>query len=157
MTEIFNPEDEINLSPEGVTLSSTYLCYGLNYKNLVKPSLLTDEINLHTFYKYTFISYNHFDKVSKRSIEFLQPPYTGNYFVWRNVVFFFNLLRRKNQTVCYSENLPEEVTKYDDANELKEEKRNELYLVEISIIALRRTIFLDHKRGESELVSSALW
>jgi hypothetical protein len=36
-----------NLSPEGATLRSTYLCY----ENLVKPSFLTDEINLHTFHK----------------------------------------------------------------------------------------------------------
>jgi hypothetical protein len=30
------------LSPEGVTLHFTYLCYDLNYKNLVKPSLLSE-------------------------------------------------------------------------------------------------------------------
>jgi hypothetical protein len=37
--------------------------------------------------------------------------------------------------------LSEEIAKYDDANELKEEQRNDLlYLVESSVIALSRTI-----------------
>jgi hypothetical protein len=54
--------------------------------------------------------------------------------------------------------LSEEIAKYDDTNELNDEQRNDLlYLVEISVIALSRTIFLDHNRGESELVSGALW
>jgi hypothetical protein len=72
---------------------------------------------------------------------------------------FFNSLRRKNHTVCYSENFVGRNKNYDDTNELKEEQRNDLlYLVEISVIALSRTIFfLDYSRGESELVSGALW
>jgi hypothetical protein len=38
--------------------------------------------------------------------------------------------------------LSEETAKYDDTNELKEEQRNDkLYLIEISVIALSRTIF----------------
>jgi hypothetical protein len=49
------------------------------------------------------MSYNHFDKILKRNIEFLQPSHTWNYFVWRNVVFL-NLHRRKNQTVSYRTN-----------------------------------------------------
>jgi hypothetical protein len=35
----------------------------------------------------------------------------------------------------------EEIAKYDDTNELKEEQRNDLYLVKISVIALSRAIF----------------
>jgi hypothetical protein len=58
------------------------------------------------------------------SIEFLQPPYTWNYFVWRNVVFL-NLLRRKNHTV-EEKIFSEEIAKYDDTNELKEEQRNDV-------------------------------
>jgi hypothetical protein len=40
-----------------------------------------------------------------------------------------------------NKNLLEEIAKYDDTNELKEEQRKALlYLVEISVIALSRTI-----------------
>jgi hypothetical protein len=51
----------------------------------------------------------------------------------------------------------EEIAQYDDTNELKEEQRNDLYLnlVEICYCA-KSNYFLDHNRGESELVSGAL-
>ena len=38
--------------------------------------------------------------------------------------------------------LSEEIAKYDDTNELNDDQRNDkLYLIEISVIALSRTIF----------------
>jgi hypothetical protein len=71
----------------------------------------------------------------------LQPHYTWNYLVWRNVVFL-NLPRSKNKLSATQKILSEEIARYDDKNELKEEQRNALfYLVVISVIALSRTIF----------------
>jgi hypothetical protein len=118
-------------------LRSTYLCYDLNYKNIVKPSFAyrwnKSAYLLEIIHK--FVSHNHFDKVSKRNIEFLQPLYTWNYFVWRNIVFFLIYFEENTKLSVTDKILLEEIAKYEDTNELKEEQRNDLlYLVEISVL-----------------------
>jgi hypothetical protein len=55
-------------------------------------------------------------------------------------------LRRRNQTICHGKKkMSEEIAKYDDTIEVKEEQGNALlYLMkrlEIAVIALSRTIF----------------
>jgi hypothetical protein len=54
--------------------------------------------------------------------------------------------------------LQREIAKYDDTNELKDEQRNyKLYLNWNLSYCAYPNYFLDHNRGESELVSGALW
>jgi hypothetical protein len=56
---------------------------------------------------------------------------------------YFKIYFEEKTKLSVTENiLSEEIAKYDDKNEFKEEQRNDLlYLVEISVIALCRTIF----------------
>jgi hypothetical protein len=51
-------------------------------------------------------------------------------------------LEEKTKLPVTEKILSEDIAKYDDRNELKEEQRNDLlYLVEISVFALSRIIF----------------
>jgi hypothetical protein len=63
-----------------------------------------------------FISYNQFGKESKRNDEFLHPPYTWNYLVWRNVLCLLSL-RKKKTLSAVEKILSEEIARYDDAIE----------------------------------------
>jgi uncharacterized membrane protein YbaN (DUF454 family) len=50
--------------------------------------------------------------------------------------------KKKPNWLLQRKKLSEEIANYDDTNELKDEKRNDkLYLIEIAVIALNRTIF----------------
>jgi hypothetical protein len=57
----------------------------------------------------------------------LQPPYTWDYFVWRDYYFHFHI-EEKNQLYATEIILLEEKAKYDDTIELKEEQRNALFV-----------------------------
>jgi hypothetical protein len=67
----------------------------------------------------------------------------------------FKFTSKKKKLYVTEKIFSEEITKYDDKNELKEEQRNDfLYMVEISVIALNQ----NHNKGESELlVEIEIW
>jgi hypothetical protein len=66
----------------------------------------------------------------------------------------FRFTSKKKTKLSLTEKiLSEEIAKYDDTNELKDEQRND----KLCLYCAKPNYFLDHNRGESELVSGALW